>query len=142
MTWLTLEHQLSSLAVNVDGVAGWLVTAFLLPTTNTLAASPKFEGTDGWSPGTGMGLHFGYPGDNPGNAYVRIFVNRNDPTSTLTPAQLALLAYADCTAGGMMGATCMTGTAVSGYGSVGSMSGYPVSQTTTQWRNDLQGVVP
>ena len=132
MMWLTLDHQLSSLPVTIDGVPGLLVTTFALATTDTLSNSPTFGGTDGFSPGTGMGLHFGYPGANPGNAYVRIFVNLSDPTSPPTQAQIDKLAYADCTPGGMMGATCMTGTSVAGYGSVGSMSGYPLSQTTVK----------
>ena len=41
-------------------------------------------------------------------------------------------AYADCAPGGMMGAVCMTGTTVAGYGAVGTMSGYPVTQTITR----------
>jgi hypothetical protein len=32
----------------------------------------------------------------------------------------------------MMGASCMTGTAVAGYGVAGTMGGRPVSQTTTR----------
>jgi hypothetical protein len=31
----------------------------------------------------------------------------------------------------MMGATCMTGTSVAGYGDVGTMGGYPISQVIT-----------
>jgi hypothetical protein len=130
MTWLRLDHPLSAVPVTLDGAAGWLVTAFRLPTTDTLSADPKFGGTDGWSPGTGTGLHFGYPGPNPGNAYARIFVNAADPAATPTPAQLDRLAYADCAPGGMMGASCMTGTAEAGYGTVGTMGGHPASQTT------------
>jgi hypothetical protein len=132
MTWLTLDHQLSSLPVTIDGAPGLLVTTFALETTNTLSSLPALGGTDGFSPGTGMGLHFDYPGANPSNAYVRIFVNLADPIAQPTQAQIDKLAYADCTPGGMMGATCMTGTSVAGYGSVGSMSGYPLLQTTTK----------
>jgi hypothetical protein len=138
MTWLTLGNQLSSVPVTLGGVNGLLVTTFLLNTTNTLATSPTFGGTDGWSPGTGSGLYYGFPSaTNPsaggvGNAYAMIFVNTTDPTTALTQAQIDKLAYADCTTGGMMGATCMTGTTVAGYGTVGTMSGYPVSQTITK----------
>jgi len=132
MTWLSLEHQLSSVPVTLSGVSGALVTTFLLDTTDTLSSNATFGGTDGWSPGSGMGLYFGYPGANPGNAYVRIFVNTSEPTTALSQAQLDKLAYADCTPGGMMGASCMTGTTVAGYGTLGTMSGYPVSQTTTR----------
>jgi hypothetical protein len=139
MTWLSLNYQLSSLPSSVDGADALLVTTFMQNTVNTLSATPKFGGIDGWSPGTGMALYYGYPGPNPGNAYVRIFVDRRNPTTPLTSAQIAWLAYADCAPGGMMGASCMTGTSEATYGSVGSMSGYPLSQTTTQSKTVLQG---
>jgi hypothetical protein len=132
MTWLPLTHPLSAVPVVVDGAEGLLVTTFLLETTDTLSSDPRFGGTDGWAPGTGMALHHGYPGPNPGNAYARVFVNRADPTATLTQAQLDLIAYADCAPGGMMGGTCMTGTSEAGYGIAGSMGGHPVSQVTAR----------
>lgn len=128
MTLLSLTHQLS--AVHDPALGGVLVTTFLLPTTDTFT---RTFGGDGWSPGTGFGLYAGFPtAPNPsaggvGNAYVRLFVNLDEPTAALTDAQIDKLAYADCAAGGMMGATCMTGTTVAGYGSIGTMSGYPVS---------------
>jgi hypothetical protein len=128
MTWLTLDNQLSSISDQTAG--GLLVTTFLLDTTNTLST---LGGGDGWSPGTGFGLHYGFPGGvNPGNAYARIFVNTADPTAPPTQAQIDRLAYADCAPGGMMGSTCMTGTTVAGYGTVGTMSGFPVSQVITK----------
>jgi hypothetical protein len=130
MNWLALEHQLSTVAATVDGEEGWLVTTFLRDGTDTLSNDPRYGGTDGWAPGSGMGLHFGYPGPNPGNAYARIFVRASDPAGTATPAQLDRLAYADCAPGGMMGASCMTGTTVAGYGTTGTMGGYPASQVT------------
>jgi hypothetical protein len=134
MTWLSLANQLSSVPVTIDGINGLLVTTFLLNTTSTFTDNPLYGGTDGWSPGTGFGLYYGFPtpGANPGNAYVRIFVNTADPTAPLTQAQIDKLAYADCSPGGMMGATCMTGTTVAGYGTAGTMSGYPVSLTITK----------
>jgi hypothetical protein len=132
MIWLSLEHQLSSVSATLDGVDGLLVTTFLHDTTDTLSGNPTFGGTDAWSPGSGMGLFYGYPGSNPGNAYARVFVNTADPLAPLTQAQIDKLAYADCAPGGMMGATCMTGTSVAGYGTLGTMSGYPVSQVTTK----------
>ena len=61
-----------------------------------------------------------------------IFINTTDPTAPLTQAQINKLAYADCAPGGMMGATCMSGTTVAGNGTVGSMSGYPVSLVITK----------
>jgi hypothetical protein len=132
MRWLTLGHPLSSLPVTLDGEDGWLVTTFLLDTTDTLSSDPRYGGTDGWTPGTGTGLHYGYPGANPGNAYARIFVRAADPRAAPSQGQLAKLAYADCTPGGLMGATCMTGTSVAGYGTAGTMGGFPLSQVTTR----------
>ncbi len=132
MTWVELGHQLSSLPVILDGSEGWLVTTFHLGSTDTLSSDPKFGGTDGWAPGSGSALHWGYPGANPENAYVRIFVDAADPTMLPTQGQIDRMAYADCAPGGMMGATCMTGTSEAGYGTIGSMGGYPVSQVTTR----------
>ena len=132
MTWVPLEHQLSSQPVVLDGVEGWLVTTFGLDTTGTLSADPKFGGTDGWAPGSGSGLYYGFPGVNPGNAYVMIFVGAADPTAAPSQGQIDKMAYADCAPGGMMGATCMTGTSEAGYGTVGTMGGRPVSQVTTR----------
>lgn len=123
---VSLDYQLSSIA----GAGGLLVTAFRNASTNTLTT---MFGGDGWTPGSdeGSGLYYGFPDSNPANAYVRIFVNTSDPTAPLTQAQLDALAYADCTDGGMMGAVCMTGTSVAGYGYVGTMSGTPASQVVT-----------
>jgi len=129
---VSLGYQLSSETVTLDGTAGWLVATFRLGSTNTLSSDPRYGGTDGWAPGTGMGLYYGYPGANPGNSYARIFVNAADPTLAPTQGQLDKLAYADCATGGMMGASCMTGTSVAGYGTVGTMGGYPASQVTTR----------
>ena len=127
MTWLSLNNQLSS--VYDATLGGLLVTTFLLPTTNTFWTG---TGGNGWDPGTGDGIYSSFPGANPGNAYARIFVSSADPTAPLTQGQTDKLAYADCTPGGMMGATCMTGTTVAGYGVIGTMSGYPISQTITR----------
>jgi hypothetical protein len=132
MTWLRLDHQLSSIPATLGGVPGLLVTTFLLDRTDTLSSSPTFGGTDGWTPGSGSALYYRYPGANPGNAYARLFIDPRNPAGALAAAQLDGLAYADCTPGGMMGATCMTGTSVAGYGSVGSMSGVPASQVAVR----------
>jgi hypothetical protein len=134
MTTVPLNYQLS--VVN-DGAGGLLVTTFALKTTDTFSNNPIYGGLDGWTPGTGSGLYFGYPTGvtgvtNPGNAYTRIYVNTTNPTTALSTAQLDKLAYADCTPGGMMGATCMTGTTVAGYGTLGSMSGNPITQVITK----------
>lgn len=125
---VSLDHQLS--AIFDAGLGGLLVTTFRNPSTSTLTT--QFGG-DGWTPGSdeGTGLHANFPGANPANAYVRIFVNTANPLAPLTQAQLDRLAYADCADGGMMGAVCMTGTSVAGYGYSGTMSGVPLSQTVT-----------
>jgi hypothetical protein len=132
MTRVILSHQLSSQPVVLDGAEGFLVTTFRLDTTDTLSSDPRFGGTDGWAPGSGSGLYFGFPGTNPGNAYAMIFVNAADPTAAPTQGQIDRLAYADCAPGGMMGASCMTGTSEAGYGSTGTMGGRPSSQVTTR----------
>jgi hypothetical protein len=129
MTELFLNHQLSAVS---DGQGGLLVTTFLLNITDTLSSNPIWGETDGWAPGSGMGLYFGSPGANIGNAYARIYVNLANPTMNLSATEIDKLAYADCAPGGMMGATCMTGTTLSGYGSIGTMSGYPKSQIITK----------
>jgi hypothetical protein len=129
MNWLPLNNQLSSVPATLGSMNGLLITTFNLTTTNTLWTG---SGGDGWLPGTGFGLYYGYPGANPGNSYARIFVNTANPTAALTQTQIDKLAYADCAAGGMMGSTCMTGTTVTGYGTIGTMSGYPVSQVITK----------
>jgi hypothetical protein len=125
MTTVPLIDQLSSVPVTLGGVDGLLVTTFALTTTNT------FDG-GGFAPGGTQyfGLTAGTPNNH--NAYAMIFVNTTDPTTALTQAQIDKLAYADCTAGGMMMTTCMTGTTVAGYGTVGTMNGYPVSQVITK----------
>lgn len=127
MTQLHLTHQLSS---RYDAtLGGLLVTTFLNNNTNTLYTG---LGGDGWAPGSGMGMYYNFPGTNPGNAYAMIFVGTADPTATPTQSQINKLAYADCQPGGMMGSVCMTGTTVAGYGTVGTMSGYPISLTITK----------
>lgn len=131
MTKLSLDNQLSSIADS--GLGGLLVTTFLNANTNTFWTG---VGGDGWSPEDGIdagGIYHGFPAvaNNLGNAYVRIFVNPTNPLTPLSTAQINKLAYADCAPGGMMGAVCMTGTSVAGYGAVGTMSGYPISQTIT-----------
>jgi len=130
MTSVLLANQLSSAPATLGGVSGLLVTTFNLATTNTFDPS-------GFAPGGTeyYGLSTGAP--NPkaggvGNAYAMIFVNTTDPTVAVGPAQIAKLAYADCTADGMMMNTCMTGTSMMGYGRMGTMMGEPVSQVITE----------
>lgn len=130
MNWLSLSHQLVSWH---DAVLGGTFAA-VFRNADTLTFTTMFGG-DGWSPAAGIavgGVHAGFPlaGANPGNAYALIFVPE-DPLAPLTQAQIDKLAYADCAPGGMMMSACMTGTSIAGYGSAGTMDGYPVSQTIT-----------
>lgn len=124
MTTVSLSNQLSSVPATLGGVNGLLVTTFALTTTNT------FNG-GGFAPGETQ--YYNMSTDTPNNnAYAMIFVNTTNPATALAQAQINYLAYADCTPGGMMGTTCMTGTTVAGYGALGTMKGYPLSQTITE----------
>lgn len=133
MSWVPLSYQLSAVS---DGQGGILATTFALNTRNTFATN---AGGNGWAPGSGSGLYYGYPSatahpslGGTGNAYAMIYINLANPLAAITAAQLDKIAYADCTAGGMMGDVCMTGTSVAGYGTIGTMSGYPIAQTITK----------
>lgn len=125
MTTVTLSNQLSSVPTTLGGVDGLLVTTFALNTTNTFDLG-------GFAPGGTQyyGLTAGTPNNN--NAYAMIFVNTADPTTAVVQAQVDKLAYADCTPGGMMMTSCMTGTTVAGYGRNGTMNGIPVSQVISK----------
>jgi len=118
MTEVALDYQLSAEAVTLGAETGLLVTTFALNSTDV------FD-TGGFAPGGTQyfGLTAGTPNNN--NAYAMIFVNDTDPTATLLQAQIDKLAYADCTPGGMMMTSCMTGTTVAGYGRKGTMMGEP-----------------
>jgi hypothetical protein len=125
MIWLTLGYQLASW--HDASLGGTFAAAFKNPTASTFST---MWGSDGWTPGEVVYAGFPNVADNPGNAYALIFIP-DAPLAQLTSTQLAKLAYADCAPGGMMGATCMTGTSEAGYGLVGSMGGYPASQNIT-----------
>lgn len=127
MTWVTLGYQLVSW--HDDSLGGTFAATFAKNTTAT------FYG-DTWTPQDGIdngGIYAGWPtkySKTIQNSYALIFVPDN-PLAALSKAQLDKIAYADCAPGGMMGAVCMTGTSLDGYGSVGTMSGYPLSQVIT-----------
>jgi len=116
-----LNYQLSS--VYDATLGGLLVSAFYQNSTDVFM---------GGGFATGGTTTFGNQ-----NAYVTIFVNTVDPTAPLTEAQIAKLAYGDCTDGSLMGmgigkTTCMTGWKgdpsidISG----GTMQGtWPITQT-------------
>lgn len=129
MTWLSLDYQLKSW-YDAD-LGGTFAATFRNTNTTTFSTDIDSMPDDEWRPGYGI-IYAGWPnkGANPGNAYALIFVP-DAPLTPLNQAQIDMLAYADCAPGGMMGATCMTGTSNSGYGMTGTMSGYPVSQTIT-----------
>ncbi|RTL18226.1 MAG: PEP-CTERM sorting domain-containing protein [Burkholderiales bacterium] len=132
MTWLPLNYQLQSWYDATLG--GTFAAVFKNSTTATFCSTALCGGpADNWSPQTGVnvgGIYAGFPkaSSNPGNAYALIFVP-DTPTALLSQAQISKLAYADCAPGGMMGAVCMTGTSLAGYGATGTMDGYPLSQT-------------
>lgn len=134
MTWLTLGYQLQSW--HDASLGGTFAATFKNSNTATFCDSAMCGSpADNWSPQTGVdvgGVYNGFPkpAKNPGNAYALIFVP-DSPLTSLTQAQIDKLAYADCAPGGMMGAVCMTGTSIAGYGAIGTMSGYPVSQVIT-----------
>jgi hypothetical protein len=123
MTTVSLNYQLFSVSDTTLG--GSLVTTFALNSTDVFDLG-------GFAPGGSIyfGKTAGIPNNH--NAYAMIFVNTTDPTTALTQAQLEKLAYADCTAGGMMMSSCMTGTTVAGYGTLGTMKGYPATQVITK----------
>ena len=125
--------------------------------TTTLTCT-NVAGGDGWSPQScadNGGVYAGWPklANNPGNAYALIFVpdsviNANTTTLSWNEATgtgdlgLAHTAYADFVptvnptgsydeGGGMMGAVGMTGISKWVYGTVGTMGGYPLSETIT-----------
>lgn len=135
MTWLTLGNQLVSWYD--AGLGGTFAGTFRNSNTKTFWTGDDGSGND-WSPQAGVdagGTYYGYPTAtsgvaNPGNAYALIFIPDN-PLTPLTQAQIDKVAYADCAPGGMMGATCMTGTSEAGYGGTGTMGGIPVLQTIT-----------
>ena len=133
MTWLTLNYQL--LSWHDASLGGTFAATFKNNSTHTFST----DGTSSdWSPQAGVnggGTYYGYPTKatgiaNPGNAYALIFIP-DTPLTPLNQAQIDKLAYADCAPGGMMGATCMTGTSLAGYGATGTMEGIPLSQTIT-----------
>lgn len=132
MTQVSLTHQLQ--VWRDAALGGTFVASFARNETTTFSST---AGGEGWSPKFGIesgGVYAGFPaayGNSIQNAYALIFVP-DDPYATLSQAQLDKLAYADCAPGGMMGAVCMTGTSIAGYGSVGTMSGYPVAQVITK----------
>ena len=148
MVWLTLGNQLVSW--HDASLGGTFAATFLNTNMNTFFNTTS-GATDFWSPQVGVdngGLYYGFPtaANNPGNAYALIFVPDN-PATSLTAAQIAKLAYADCVptapggmlaGGGMMGAVCMTGTSHLGYTNAGNpdadgtMSGYPITQVITK----------
>lgn len=134
MSTVPLSHQGVHYADSTG--TGVMVGAFYLATNNTFVAA---HGNEGWRPGVASDARYdGYPAAaNPsaggvGNAYALVFVNTDDPSAAPTSAQLQQTAYADCTALGMMGASCMTGTAAAVYGTVGTMGGYPLSQVVVR----------
>ena len=153
MTWLSLSYQLPNgdsshtYTWHDSALGGTFATVFLNNNSLTFATSYNGNTSDGWSPASSMSVsrrYYGYPtaGNNPQNAYALIFVP--DSLTTASSASLAWnestdtgslglahTAYADYTAGGMMGSVGMTGTSGYVYGSSGTMDGVPLSENIT-----------
>jgi hypothetical protein len=131
MTWLDLEYQLETWYD--DTLGGTFAAVF--KNNNTTTFYDRYNNSSGWTPEFGVevgGQYYDWStGTNAYNAYALIFIPDN-PTTPLTQAQIDKLAYADCAPGGMMGSVCMTGTSAAGYGAIGTMSGYPISQIITE----------
>lgn len=149
MVWLTLGNQLVSW--HDDSLGGTFAATFKNSNTKTfynpggVGDHPvAADGGDFWSPQVGAdngGVYYGFPtkASNPGNAYALIFVP-DSPTAALSQAQIDMMAYADCTptaaggmksGGGMMGSVCMTGWSAVYSSVLGTMDGYPMSQSIT-----------
>ena len=136
-------------------LGGTFAVTFRNATTLTCT---NMAGGDGWSPQSCVdngGVYANFPKAklNPGNAYALIFVPDSVVSNTTTSLSwneaagtgdlgLAHTAYADFVptvnptgsydfGGGMMGAVGMTGTSAWVYGAVGTMGGYPLSETIT-----------
>lgn len=131
--WVSLTHQLSSVA---DGSDGLVVTVFKNDTADT------FDGSNGPFSGGSFGSNQkmgAVKTTGSQNAFATIYVPLADPTAALTAAQLDKLAYGDCTPAALMprngsGTICMAGwRAYSAAGALipgGTMQGtLPVSQT-------------
>ncbi len=118
-TTVSLNYQLSS--VYDATLGGLLVSSFRQNSTNVFM---------GGGFATGSSMTYGNQ-----NAYATIFVNLTDPTAGLTSAQIAKLAYGDCTTGSLMmgGMMCMTGYINPATGLQGGtmMGTYPITQTIT-----------
>ena len=117
-TSVGLNNQLSAVS---DGNGGELISVFAQNSTDVFL---------GGGFATGGKTTFGNQ-----NAYATIDINLADPTAALTQAQINQLAYADCTTGGLMGSTCMTGWVNVSSGTPmagGTMKGtYPITETIT-----------
>lgn len=144
-TLVPLIHQLYSF--HDTSLGGTLVATFAKNTTNTFMGNT-------WMPQDGIdwgGVFAGGPAmknyaKSIQNSYAYVFIpdglssanNAGNPlvltwneASGTGSAGLSATAYADCAPGGMMGAVCMTATSAHYYSNIGTMSGFPLSQTIT-----------
>lgn len=113
-----LMHLNYQLAQSVDGD---IVTAsvFLENTTNVFAGG-------GYPTTANKAFYYGFQDGNTRNynAYFTFAFDKNTMTGIVDS-----IVYADCTKGGMMGPTCMTGHNLPGKGSMGA---FPLSLTITK----------
>lgn len=146
MTWVPLNYQLVTWHDN--GLGGTFAATFSKYTTTTFVGNS-------WAPQDGVdtgGIFAGYASYKTWrtqyaasiqNSYALIFVPDSlsianqvsnpmmliwDEAANAGNLGLAHTAYADCAPGGMMGPVCMTATSAHVYDSIGTMSGYPISQ--------------
>jgi hypothetical protein len=137
VNWVPLNYQLSTVA---DGTDGLIVTVFKNNSTATFTPSTTYPYSGGNFGSNGkMGPYAITDGTQ--NAFATIYVPLANPTAALTQAQMDKLAYADCTAAGLMprngsGTKCMAGwVAFDALGNRipgGTMQGtYPNFQTIT-----------
>jgi hypothetical protein len=133
-TWVSLTHQLSTVA---DGPDGLIVTVFKNDTTATFIPSDTYPYSGGNFGSNGVMGGYAIT-DGSQNAFATIYVPLADPATALTQSQIDKLAYADCTPAALMprngsGTKCMAGwvaytDGVPGPG--GTMKGtWPITQT-------------
>ncbi|NOT85329.1 MAG: VPLPA-CTERM sorting domain-containing protein [Methylococcaceae bacterium] len=109
-TLIPLNFQLSS---GSDGNGGIRASVFALNTTDVFL---------------GGGFNYATSQKTYGNSNAYVTIDFNALNPTLGATSLSQLSYGDCTAGGMMGPTCMTGhTGPMG----GTMNAVPLSETIT-----------
>ena len=131
MNWLSLTNQRRDLARHGPSAE----PSPRCSRTRTPTPSRRIPSTsapDGWTPGSGMGLYYGFPnpGANPGNA-MRADLRAGRSLADLTTAQLNKIAYADCT-GRHDGADLHDRHQRGGWGTVGRWTAFRTRRSSRQ----------